>query len=80
MFVCLNNDKDATQKIIKSVTYHLHPTFKPSVVKIEEAPFLLSRIGWGYFDIEVEIEFQKSTGLGLKKVVHELCFDGKGKT
>ena len=80
MFVCLNNDKDATQKIIKSVTYHLHPTFKPSVVKIEEAPFLLSRIGWGYFDIEVDIEFQKSTGLGLKKVVHELCFDGKGKT
>ena len=74
MFVCLNNDKDATQKIIKSVTYHLHPTFKPNVIKIEEAPFLLSRIGWGYFDVEVEIEFQKSTGLGLKKVVHELCF------
>ena len=41
---------------------------------------LLSRVGWGYFDVEVEIEFQKSTGLGLKKVVHELCFEGKGKT
>ena len=80
MFVCLNNDKDATQKIIKSVTYHLHPTFKPSVIKVEEAPFLLSRVGWGYFDVEVDIEFQKSTGLGLKKVVHELCFNGKGKT
>ena len=57
MFVCLNNDKEATQKIIKSVTYHLHPTFKPSVIKVDEAPFLLSRIGWGYFDVEMEIEF-----------------------
>ena len=76
MFVCLNNDKDATQKYIKSVTYHLHPTFKPSVIKVEEAPFLLSRVGWGYFDVEVIVEFQPNTNIGVKKIVHELCFDG----
>ena len=36
MFITLNNEKvDETVKFIKSVTYHLHPTFKPSVIKVE---------------------------------------------
>ena len=80
MFVCLNNDKDATQKIIKSVTYHLHPTARPAVIKVTEAPFLLSKVGWGYYEIKIEIQFKKWTGLGNKTVAHELCFEGRGKT
>ena len=51
MFVCFNDDHDLTSKYIKSVTYHLHPTFKVNKIKLTEAPFLLSRIGWGYFEI-----------------------------
>ena len=51
MFVSLNNNPDETQKYIKSVTYHLHPTFKVNKIKLTEAPFLLSRVGWGTFDI-----------------------------
>ena len=51
MFVAFNDNKDLTAKYIKSVTYHLHPTFTPSKIKVEEAPFLLSRVGWGYFEI-----------------------------
>jgi len=62
------------------VTYHLHPTFKPSVIKVDEAPFLLSRVGWGYFTLEMDIEFQKWTGLKTQRIEHELSFDGKGKT
>uniref|UniRef100_A0A7S3HWI0 YEATS domain-containing protein n=1 Tax=Favella ehrenbergii TaxID=182087 RepID=A0A7S3HWI0_9SPIT len=80
MFMSLSNDVEETAKFIKSVTYHLHPTFKPSVIKVSEAPFLLSRLGWGYFDVEMEVEFQPSTGLGKKNLVHELCFDEDGKT
>ncbi len=57
MFMSLNNDPEATSKYIKSVTYHLHPTFRPNKIKVTEAPFLLSRVGWGYFDIEMDIEF-----------------------
>ena len=56
MFVSLNSPEETT-RYIKSVTYHLHPTFKPSKIKVSEAPFLLSRIGWGLFDIEMDIEF-----------------------
>ena len=64
---------------IKCVTYHLHPTFTPSVIKVKQAPFLLSRIGWGYFDVEIEIEFHEKTGLPLKKLTHELSLEGDGK-
>ena len=57
MFMAFNDNKEETSKFIKSVTYHLHPTFKPSVIKVSEAPFLLSRVGWGYFEVEMVVEF-----------------------
>ena len=53
----INGSPEVTSKYIKSVTYHLHPTFKPSDITVKEAPFLLSRLGWGYFDVEMDIEF-----------------------
>jgi len=41
---------------VDSVTFHLHPDFKPKSVKITEPPFQLSRSGWGSFDVGVEIK------------------------
>ena len=76
MFVCLSDGrKEETANYVESVTYHLHPTFKPNVIKVEKAPFLLSRIGWGYFEVEIDIVFKKSTGLPPKKMTHELNFE-----
>lgn len=77
MFVCLaNGDANETAKYIKSVTYRLHPTFKPAVVKLEMPPFLISRVGWGYFEIQVEIEYKPITGIKeIHKLTHELNFD-----
>ena len=76
MFVSLNGNPDETKKYVKSVTYHLHPTFRPNKIKVEKAPFLLSRLGWGWFEIEMDIEFQPSTGLGTKRLKHMLDFEG----
>ena len=80
MFMCLNGSPEETQRYIKSVTYYLHPTFKPSIIKVTEAPFLLSRIGWGYFEVGMAIEFQPETGLFKKALKHELDFEGNGRT
>ena len=80
MFMSLNDNVDETSKYIKSVTYYLHPTFKPSVIKISEAPFLLSRLGWGYFPIQMVVEYQPEVGIKPMTMEHMLCFDGKGKT
>ena len=80
MFVSLNSSPEETQKYIKSVTYHLHPTFRQNKIKLTEAPFLLSRVGWGTFGIKIDIEFQDSTGLGTKRMNHDLSFEEKGLT
>ena len=80
MFVSLNGSPEETNKYIKSVTYHLHPTFRQPKIKVSEAPFLLSRLGWGWFEVEMDIEFQPSTKLGTKRLKHMLEFDGNGKT
>ena len=80
MFMAFNDNTDLTSKYIKSVTYHLHPTFRPSKIKVTEAPFLLSRIGWGYFTITMDIEFQAWTKLPVLQLDHELSFNNKGHT
>ena len=56
MFMSLNTPEE-TARYIKSVTYHLHPSFAKNKIKVTEAPFLLSRVGWGYFEITMDIEF-----------------------
>ena len=80
MFVAFNDNKDETARYIKSVTYHLHPTFRPNKIKVTEAPFLLSRLGWGYFPVEFDVEFHEWTKLGTVKMEHMLSFDNKGHT
>ena len=80
MFVTLNDSTAETKKFIKTVTYHLHPTYAVNKFKLKEAPFLLSRVAWGYFEIEVDIEFQDWTRLNTLKLYHMLSFDGKGST
>ena len=58
MFVSsADGDHALTEQYIKSVTYHLHPSFKPNVIKVTKAPFLIARVGWGYFDVDFDIEF-----------------------
>ena len=80
MFVAFNDNKDETSRYIKSVTYHLHPTFRPSKIKVTEAPFLLSRLGWGYFNVDFDVEFQDWTKLGTVSMEHMLSFNNKGHT
>ena len=80
MFVAFNDNADITSKYIKSVTYHLHPTFHVNKIKVTEAPFLLSRVGWGWFTVEFDIEFQPWTKLPTMRMEHDLCFNNKGHT
>ena len=70
----------STAKYIKSVTYHLHPTFRPRAVRVDRPPFLLSRLGWGYFEVFLDVEFQPWVQLGTERITHTLDFHGRGKT
>ena len=46
-----------TSQFIRSVTYHLNPTFKKPVIKVTQPPFILSRDSWGDFELKIVVEF-----------------------
>lgn len=50
------------------------------MIKTLQAPFLLTRVAWGYFEVRFEIEFKPATGLGKKNLHHMLSFEGSGIT
>eukprot|EP01060_Flectonema_neradi_P017844 TRINITY_DN246_c0_g1_i1.p1 TRINITY_DN246_c0_g1~~TRINITY_DN246_c0_g1_i1.p1 ORF type:complete len:490 (+),score=115.71 TRINITY_DN246_c0_g1_i1:60-1472(+) len=58
---------------IRSVTYHLHPTFSPSSITVTEAPFEISRVGWGTFTIKVDVLNRAGV---LRQYRHELSLSG----
>ena len=74
--MCLDNGNDQeTCKYIRSVTYELFPGLTPRIIKVTEPPFLLSKVGWGYFTLPVKIEFHSHLNLKNMLVEHELYFE-----
>ena len=68
-------------KYVKSVTFHLHPDFSQSRIKLTDAPFTVTRNGWGEFEVEVDIEFQDWTKVPkMTRVSHQLEFHPNGKS
>jgi len=59
-------------KLIDKVVFELHPSFFPPVCTVyAPGPFEISRLGWGYFDITVNVHWKN----GKKSVyVHQLDF------
>ena len=74
MYVALATDKEMTGKFIDRVTYYLHTTFNPSKISIDEPPFILSRIGWGIFIVNIDIIFKKWTNIPKMRLNHMLSF------
>jgi len=61
---------------VSEVTYLLHPTFREPIVKITEAPFTISRIGWGVFDVGVIVLLKDGKKLEGR---HKLTFKKDGE-
>ena len=63
-------------KAVKSVTYHLHPTFKPPVVRVTSRSnnFGLTLTAWGQFTIGAEVHFYDGQVIRLSKY---LSFQGE---
>jgi hypothetical protein len=69
-----------TSKLVRKVVYGLHPTFGATEIEVKEAPFELSRVGWGSFEIPIKIYFQSWMKLKPLELTHELSFNGEGET
>eukprot|EP00347_Sterkiella_histriomuscorum_P019741 403340466 len=81
MYISLANDPTRLKagRFIESVTFHLHPDFTPNVIVKKESPFLITKLGWGEFEIKMEVEFKKWTGIPKMELQHMLCFEEQGK-
>jgi hypothetical protein len=78
MFV--KTDGYDSEKVIRKVTFGLHPTFGVSEIEVKSAPFAMTKVGWGTFDIPVKIDFCAWTKLKPLELTHELKFTGNGET
>lgn len=68
----LRFDVQEDSQLVDKVVYNLHPTFADPQVTISEGPlFSLTRIGWGYFEVGVDVYLKDGQ---VFKFSHELCF------
>jgi len=60
---------------IAYVDFALHPTFSPSEIRVDSAPWEITRQGWGEFEIGITVHFEDE-GRDPAFLVWELNFDG----
>eukprot|EP00347_Sterkiella_histriomuscorum_P016628 403352460 len=75
------NSNDSIKRYIQKVRFGLHPTFGVTEIDVKSAPFQMTRIGWGVFNIPIEIFFRRDTGKKETiKLDHYLSFQGQGSS
>lgn len=72
LFIKIDNEN--IESFIENVVITLHPTFYPSSITLDKAPFEIKRQGWGIFDIPIKINWKSWTGLECSELVHNLSF------
>eukprot|EP00741_Cyanophora_paradoxa_P021175 tig00021339_g20438.t1 len=63
---------------IARVDFLLHPTFRQRLVSLSDPPFVVQRVGWGYFSIPITVHFAPRWRMPPARYVHTLSFDGEG--
>jgi len=63
---------------VKKVVVHLHPTFTPSVIVLQQPPFSFSRLGWGVFMLRIEVHFHEFLEKPAEQLHHMLSFRSQG--
>jgi len=61
LYLDMENEKDDIEKYLDKIVVHLHPTFSPPVLEFKKPPFQVERVGWGVFNIDITLYFQKNT-------------------
>ena len=73
--VTLKVTTDGTRKLVQPMTFHLHPTFNPSVVNVSPigGQAVLDRAAWGAFTVGVEIKELEGEPIKLELDLAELA-------
>ena len=79
MYLRTPNDPKMIDKLVESITFTLHPTYASPVITVKKAPWMQSKIAYGWFDLTMRVKFQKWTKLDDLELIHTLEFTKKGK-
>eukprot|EP00004_Rigifila_ramosa_P019982 TRINITY_DN515_c0_g1_i3.p1 TRINITY_DN515_c0_g1~~TRINITY_DN515_c0_g1_i3.p1 ORF type:complete len:1428 (-),score=387.83 TRINITY_DN515_c0_g1_i3:50-4333(-) len=60
--------------VVRQCVFHLHPTFNPSVLTLTKEPFHLQRVGWGYFEVTIDLHFHSIFNAPVVTLTHMLTF------
>ena len=77
-FVDFGLSRQEVEKIVQSVTFKLHPTFKNPVRTVLKSPYTLTTNGWGMFDLPIIINWKPQLKLEPLKLNHYISFDDNG--
>jgi hypothetical protein len=70
-----------SSKFIRKVQFGLHPTFGTTEIDVKSAPFQMTRIGWGTFEIPIKIFWHYEFGIKEPlELEHCLSFEGTGES
>jgi len=70
-----DNQNEKLEDYVEFVKFQLHPTFTPKNVKVFNAPYSLSRTGWGTFTVGVLIRWKDEFKCPPLKLEHNLSFE-----
>jgi len=62
------------EDVVDYVAFELHPSFHPAVIKLTKAPYSVSRLGWGTFEVGITIHWKSSVSLPPSHFTHMLRF------
>lgn len=68
-------DNIEADKVIKKVTFKLHPSFTQNIIPITEVPFKITRIGWAPFNVTITVEFHDKLNIETVELDHFLSFN-----
>jgi transcription initiation factor IIF auxiliary subunit len=74
MYVNTVADRFLIKDLVAGVLFKLHPTYKTPNIWVKEFPFTLKRTAWGYFDIDVVVNWHKELEMADTTWTHELVF------
>ena len=77
-YVDIGLSRAESEKLIQSVTFKLHSTFKNPIRTVAKYPYSFTTNGWGMFDLPMIINWKPHTKLEPLKLNHYLSFEDNG--
>uniref|UniRef100_A0A6B2LJL4 Uncharacterized protein n=1 Tax=Arcella intermedia TaxID=1963864 RepID=A0A6B2LJL4_9EUKA len=79
LYLQMDKEGEDVGRYIDRIVVKLHPTFTPPVLEFKKPPFVVTRKGWGVFEIGITLYFQEATKKPPMDITWYLSFREGGR-